>query len=49
MKYIGKLIRMFIINRPIGYSVRPWPGRPEFNPRLNHTKDSKISIWYLLG
>ena len=21
--------------------VRPWPGRPGFNPRSSHTKDSK--------
>ena len=24
-----------------GYSVRQWPGRSGFNPRLSHTKDSK--------
>ena len=26
---------------PNEYSVRQWPGRPGFNPRLSHTKDSK--------
>ena len=24
-----------------GLSVRQWPGKPEFNPRSSHTKDSK--------
>ena len=24
-----------------GYSIRQWPGRPGFNPRSSHTKDSK--------
>ena len=24
-----------------GYSVRQWLGRPGFNPRSSHTKDSK--------
>ena len=26
-------------------SVCQWPGRPEFNPRLSHTKDSKNGTW----
>ena len=26
---------------PSGLSVRQWPGRPGFNPRSSHTKDSK--------
>ena len=24
--------------------VCQWPGRPEFNPRSNHTKDSKMVL-----
>ena len=24
--------------------VRQWPGRPGFNPRLSHTKDSKMVL-----
>ena len=27
-----------------GESVRQWPGRPGFNPRSSHTKDSKNGI-----
>ena len=30
-------------------SVHLWSGRPGFNPRLSHTKDSKISTWCLLA
>ena len=26
-------------------SVRQWPGRPGFNPRSSHTKDSKNGTW----
>ena len=29
------------INIGIMVSVRQWPGRPGFNPRSSHTKDSK--------
>ena len=25
----------------LAVSVRQWPGRPGFNPRSSHTKDSK--------
>ena len=30
-------------------SVRQWPGRPGFNPRSSHTKDSKNGTWCLLA
>ena len=29
--------------------IRQWPGRPGFNPRSRHTKDSKNGISYLLA
>ena len=27
-----------------GESVRQWPGKPGFNPRPSHTKDSKMVL-----
>ena len=30
-------------------SVHQWSGRPGFNSRLSHTKDSKNGTWYLLA
>ena len=36
----------------IGLAVRvfaKWPGRPGFNPRSSHTKDSKNGTWCLLA
>ena len=27
------------------YSLGQWPGRPAFNPRLSHTKDSENGTW----
>ena len=30
-------------------SVRQWPGRPGFNPRSSHTKDSKSGARYRLA
>ena len=39
------------IYQPIGImvSVCLWFGRPEFNPRLSHTEDSKNATWCLLA
>ena len=34
-------IGMYVVHLPNGWSVRHWPREPGFNPRLNHTKDSK--------
>ena len=33
----------------LAVSVRQWPGRPGFNPRSSHTKDSKNGTWCLLA
>ena len=32
-----------------GLSVCQWFGRPGFNPRSSHTKDSKNDTWCLLA
>ena len=35
---------MFSCHKPNEKSVHPWPGRPGFNPRSSHTKDSKMVL-----
>ena len=32
-----------------GKSIRQWPGKPGFNPRLTHTKISKNGTWCLFA
>ena len=38
---ILEMLLRFCLN---GYSVHHWSGRPGFNPRSSHTKDSKIVL-----
>ena len=39
----------YYTSRSRGLSVRQWPGRPRFNLRSSHTKDSKNGTLYLLA